>query len=255
MKDNPHKITPAKQAKMDACLDQTWRTLSVPDKMLRYILGMQDVDGRIGQGRKTLPDILIGIESIMPEDKRAAYKGLSLEVKDSVNVAELFLSIYSNAIRACSPLRSFNDSSAFMGMCFGAALMQYVHEHPDSVLVKKLDELLCIDFSKEAEKGMERVIKRRDKRKQDKRKSDADAKRKSAAISTMKKLVPQIGQVKASEEVERRMNKRHYESNGAIQKVLPVSPGTIKRWYNAKLAEENEARNEAAKRRLGRIPT
>lgn len=122
-------------------------------------------------------------------------------------------------------------------------------------IAAKLAQLIGADLSNAAERGMERVIKRRDKRKQDKRKSDADAKRKSAAISTMKKLVPQIGQVKASEEVERRMNKRHYESNGAIQKVLPVSPGTVKRWYNAELAKENKARNEAAKRRLDRPPT
>ena len=138
---------------------------------------------------------------------------------------------------------------------FGAALMRLAIDNPGSELAAKLDKLLSMDFSKAAARGMEQVIRKREKKRQDARKSAADAKRKTSAIAKMKKLVPQYGQVKASEIVEHRINKRHYESMGAIQKVLPVTPGTVKRWYNAKLAEENEARNEAAKRRLGRIPT
>ncbi|NCD21326.1 MAG: hypothetical protein EOL90_00080 [Spartobacteria bacterium] len=149
----------------------------------------------------------------------------------------------------------FDEISVSTALGLGAALMRLAIENPGSELAAKLDKLLGIDFSKAAELGMERVIKKRDKRKQDKRKSETDAKRKSAAIATMKKLVGELGQVKASEEVERRMNKRHYESNGAIQKILPVSPGTIKRWYNAKFEKERIARKAAAEARLGRRPS
>ena len=55
--------------------------------------------------------------------------------------------------------------------------------------------------------------------------------------------------------VERRANKNHYDSGGKIEKVLPVRPGTIRRWYNAMLVEENRARKGDAEARLGRYPS
>ena len=148
-----------------------------------------------------------------------------------------------------------NHRTVGEALSFGAGVMRLAMKEPNGEIAAKLDKLLGMDFSKAAARGMEQVIRKREKKRQDARKSAADAKRKASAIAKMKNLVPKLGQVEASEIVERRINKRHYESNGAIQKVLPVTPGTVRRWYNAKLEEENEARNEAAKRRLGRIPT
>lgn len=126
-------------------------------------------------------------------------------------------------------------------LSLGIELMRFAMDNPNMAALCK--QIAGKDFSKEAEKGMERVIRKRNKRKQDKRKSSVEAKRKASAIATMKKLVPTLGQVGASEEVVRRM------------KVLGVKAGTVRRWYNAELEKDREARKEAEARRLGRSPS
>ena len=126
--------------------------------------------------------------------------------------------------------------------------MRLAMDDPGSQLALRLDKLLGIDFSKAAARGIERVIRKREKKRQDKRKSGVDAKRKESAIAMMKKLVPEDGQVKAADKVLARMNRGRVEPLGG-------KAGTVRRWYNARLDEERKARKAAAAARLGRSPS
>lgn len=144
--------------------------------------------------------------------------------------------------------KEYDEISVSMALGLGAALMRLATDNPGSELAAKLDKLLGIDFSREAERGMERVIGKRNKKKQDARKSSVESKRKESAIAMMKRLVPEHGQVEASEKVLERMNRGRVEPLG-------VKAGTVRRWYNARLEEEREARKAAAAARLGRCPS
>lgn len=140
----------------------------------------------------------------------------------------------------------FDEISVSIALGLGAALMRLAIDNPGSELAAKLDKLLGIDFSKAAERGMERVIRKREKKRKDGRKSAVEKNRKTAAIAMMKKLVPIHGAVEASKMVKARMGKA----------LSDVEAETIRRWYYAKLKEDEQARAEAAAaRRLGRAPT
>ena len=129
----------------------------------------------------------------------------------------------------------------------GAALMRLAIDDPQSELFSWLKKVTRINISKEAERGIERVIRKREKKRQDGRKSRVEAKRKAAAIAMMKKLIPMYGQVEASYKVIERMNKRN--------KVLDVRASTVRRWYNTAQEIEEEARKVAAVARQGRSPS
>jgi hypothetical protein len=203
---------------------------------------------------RTLTDTLVGLLALVPNaEYDELYKSAMALENGSLTVSKKRTRKKTNElsiVAAVYSLLSVNKHNArFMwktaidyGIKLGVNLAQYVYEHPDAVIVAKLDALLEVDHAKEAERGIERVISKRNKKKQDARKSAVESKRKESAIAMMKKLVPELGQVAAADEVKRRMD------------ALSVEAGTVRRWYNSMLAEDREARKKAEARRLGRNP-
>lgn len=196
--------------------------------------------------------MISGLSSILPCSKDAALTKAHdslLERADvpspltdeAGNILFLLSSAYLNERE--NKLWRFRSAVGW-GLLLGANLMHFVMENPDSEISAKLDKLLGINYSKEAERGMERVIRKREKKKQDGRQSKVETKRRISAIVMMKNLVPQHGQVKAAEMVKIRMKKT----------LSDVKAGTVRRWYNTGLAKEAEVRKEAAEKRQGRIP-
>ena len=129
-------------------------------------------------------------------------------------------------------------------LSFGAGVMRLAMKEPNGEIASKLDKLLGMDFSKAAARGMEQVIRKREKKRQDKRKSSAESKRKESAIAMMKKLVPEHGPLNASKMVVERMNRR--------SKVLDVDSETVRRWYYTRIENERKEREAA---RLDRRPS
>lgn len=140
--------------------------------------------------------------------------------------------------------KEFTARTLSIALGIGAALMRLAIENPESEIAAKLDKWLGIDFSKEAERGLERVIRKREKKRQDKRKSSVESKRNESAIAMMKKLVPEHGPLNASKIVVERMNRR--------RKVLDVDSETVRRWYYTRIEKDRKARESA---RLGRSPS
>ena len=95
-----------------------------------------------------------------------------------------------------------------------------------------------------AEKGTDRAIRKRQKRKADKRKADASANRKLAAIILMFKLVDEAPPEKRMKQIP--ASKHVWKTKFSRLKDLKVEPGTIRRWYS----EEKRRRLKRARHKL-----
>ena len=186
------------------------RSQILSDKLYRYINGIGEFRPKNTPSPRPFRQILMEFVNILPLDKLKTLRnggGLIFDKKyeewsrenppkgEEIKASYLYL-LWIAMLDADKRFgKEGFSASAKVGMRFGASLMHFVVEHPNSIIVAKLDELIGKDVSKEAERGLERVFRKRDKKRQDGRKSSVEAKRKTAAIAMMKKLVLEHGQV------------------------------------------------------------
>lgn len=235
------------------------RSQIISDKLFRYINEIGEFRSKDSQASRPFKQTLMEYVSILPLNKVKVLRnggGLIFDKKyeewsrenppkrEEIEASWIYLLWVAMLDAEQKYGKEGFSESAKIGMKFGASLMHFVIEHPDSVIISKLDLLIGKDISKDVEKGFERVIRKRNKRKQDKRKSDTDARRKAAAIAMMWKCAPGMGQEKASEAVLSKMNKKRQHLN--------VEASTVRRWYNTDVKRENDERRQGAEAKRAR---